>query len=237
LPSGHRGLSLLDITSGKVPNPLASTPYFGVHSLLPTTRDISLFTYHFCFCIYHGTDKMPQKSQSKRAKKLLNQLFEVQSYDFELTAPLCLETKFLLKNSRHCTVVEVTGAGLGYGAPKIPSTLIPRFILSQLEAQKLTRRRQPQIALTLLLDFVLSSLPAELSKANSSPTFFRWQCGESHRTYFIAAFITSNYGMSTGIYPIEALLRLRERHVPAALAALAEKDQDFGKLFTCHLIM
>ncbi len=172
---------------------------------------------------------MAPKTARKRASRLLKQLFELQKFDFELTGPFCVETKFLLRNSKYCLMLEVAAPyNFGLVAHGARSAL-PKFILSQLEAQKLITTSQHQIPLTRLLAFVLEWLPLRLTKAASVPTFFHWQSPLDHRTYFVFAFIDKPPpNMPPRAYTVENLLRLRGSPAPAALAALVERDPDLG---------
>lgn len=171
-----------------------------------------------------------RSSVRSRTKRLLKQLFELQVFDFELTGPFCLETKFLLRNSRHCSSIQITqDQDSDTSIPPVDCSVLPRFIGSQLEAQRLTASTTHQVPLTRLLDLILALIPSAVSRKDSCPTFFHWQCRRSHRTHFVFAFVAKDVAMPSGPYSVGELLRLRGGARPAALTAFARANPELGE--------
>ncbi len=194
--------------------------------LMFITFSSSIPSNHRAICL--SPNIMPGTTIRKRTNVLLAQLYELQRFDLEFPGPLCLQTKFLLKHSSYCTNVEIIG-GLDSAPAAHPGlTTLSDFFRSQLDAQKLTNRSEPQVTVTQLLDFILGAIPARLSKKAVSPAFFYWYCPRRHRTYFVFAFVDRNLDMSSrASYTIQELLSLRTRKAVPSLATIAEKRQEF----------
>src|SRR3569833_1296745 len=147
-----------------------------------------------CLAFRHPFTTTPvmssRSSVRSRTKRLLKQLIELQVFDYELTGPFCLETKFLLRNSRHSSSIQITqDQDSDTSIPPVDCSVLPRFIGSQLEAQRLTTSTTHQVPLTRLLDLILALIPSAVSRKDSCPTFIHWQCRRSHRTHFVFAFV------------------------------------------------
>lgn len=168
---------------------------------------------------------MPSESASKRAKKLVQQLFELQNYDMELSGPLCLAVKHSLRGySRHCRVVEVMAG------PETDTTIhadrdaVPKFISSQLEAQRLTSQgASSALLLSPLVNYILSCIPALLTRDNAIATLFYWQSLTTHRTVCIFAFVDDTATMPSQTYTVEELFRLRGQGIPMSLSDAPQK--------------
>ena len=170
------------------------------------------------------------KTKRRRTSRLLKQIYELQLHDIELTAPFCVEVKHLFKNNRHLTDVEIAGSPAPYRFGTVLREQLPNFIVSQLDGQGLTSETQPTVEVTDLLDFLLSLMPTRLTRDQSSATFFHWQCPRSHRTSFLVAYIDQPSGMSSAIYTVEQLLKMRDRGAGPALPGGAAKNPGHGNL-------
>lgn len=189
---------------------------------------------------------MPPSTVRKRAKKLLKELWELQTNDIPMTAATLLETKYLLQSSKRCARVEVISprflADLPASPVEITDDRIPNFIPTsqfvrcQLEDQKLTGSRshncqQDPVALPAvlaLLNRVCST--ASSSRKTSYPTQFRWHCSLTHRTHIIFAFV--DVKMRSRVYTIGELLNLRDSASSEVVAGMKYQDNELG---TVHL--
>lgn len=172
---------------------------------------------------------MPSTTSSKRAKNLVNRLFELQYYDFELTAPCCIAIRHCLKCSKQCKSFEVSAGPDTAFTIRADCNSVQKFILSQLEAQRLTNQNLSRfVSLSQLACFVLSCIPPRISKGETVPTLFHWQNRNTHRTSFIFAFVDICAAMSSRTYTIEDLLHMRGQGIAAAMPDAPQKGHDQG---------
>ncbi|KUI67279.1 hypothetical protein VM1G_03198 [Cytospora mali] len=183
---------------------------------------------------------MPPSTTRKRAKKLLNELWELQTNDVPMTAATLLETKYLLRGSKRCIRVEVISprflADIPISEVEITDDRIPKFIPTsqfvrcQLEDQKLTGSRshncqQDPVALPAVLALLNSVCSTAASaRSTSYPTQFRWHCSLTHRTHIIFAFV--NIRMRSRVYTIEELLKLKTSASSDVVAGMNYQDNE-----------
>lgn len=186
---------------------------------------------------------MPPSTSRKRAKKLLKELWDLQTNDVPMTASTLVETKYQLQSSKRCVRVEVISprflADLPASQIEITDDRIPQFIPTtqfircQLEDQKLTGSRshncqQDPVALPAvlaLLDRVCSTAASD--RIFSYPTQFRWHCSLTHRTHIIFAFV--DVKMKSKVYTIEELLTLRNSATSNVVATMNYQDNELGR--------
>lgn len=185
---------------------------------------------------------MPSSTTRKKAKKLLKELWELQTTDVPMTAATLLEAKYLLQNFKRCSRVEVISpkflADLPASQVEITDDRIPNFIPTsqfircQLEDQRLTGSRShncqqdPVVlpALLALLNRVCSNVSS--SRKTSYPTQFRWHCSLTHRTHIIFAFV--DIKMRSRVYTIGELLNLRNTASSDVAAGMNHQDNELG---------
>ncbi|EON96304.1 hypothetical protein UCRPA7_8249 [Phaeoacremonium minimum UCRPA7] len=156
---------------------------------------------------------MTPSATRKRIKKLVRELFELQRFDIPMTTATLVESKYLLRNVLTCEVDRHS---------------IPKFILCQLQDQRLTDTSSPRVALTAALSFIISSLPAHLVRGSCFPVLFSWQRSLTHRTHVVFAFV--DIPMASQIYTIEELLNLRSSYQSNGLASVANKDRELAEI-------
>lgn len=166
---------------------------------------------------------MPTSNTRKKARKLLKELWELQTEDVPMTASTLLKIKYLLGTTKRCNRIDVISPKFLADLPACPLEItdsrLPKFIPTshfvrcQLEDQKLTGSRshhcqQDPIALPAILSFLdLACSSKGTPRKSSHATQFRWHCSLTHRTHVIFAFI--DFKMKSRVYSIEELLNLR----------------------------
>lgn len=166
---------------------------------------------------------MPTSNTRKKARKLLKELWELQTEDVPMTASTLLKIKYLLGTTKRCNRIDVISPKFLADLPACPLEItdsrLPKFIPTshfvrcQLEDQKLTGSRshhcqQDPIALPSILSFLdLACSSKGTPRKSSHATQFRWHCSLTHRTHVIFAFI--DFKMKSRVYSIEELLNIR----------------------------
>ncbi|PFH57534.1 hypothetical protein XA68_14902 [Ophiocordyceps unilateralis] len=148
-------------------------------------------------------------TRSRRAKRILRCLSAAQHEDHVLsysTTPLIRYN--LLHDYHRCVQVSVE---LGGPADRlaVPFSFgaLPRFLQSQLEAQKIADGSRLLLRLAPLLTFVQAHLP-RFDRSRAFPTLFIWHSRENHRSYLFFAFVEIR--MVSKTYTARELLRLRK---------------------------
>lgn len=159
----------------------------------------------------------------KKTKKLLSQLLEAQDFDLVVTRFVWMEAKYLLRIGRRCAMVKIQTDPYFICSRTVDREIIPNFIISQLEAQKLANPDARQIPFTPILNFIAVRSPDD---GPAFPTSFQWQSRETHKTHFIFAYIDCR--MPSRSYSVQELLSLRGRDVASDLRALADQDEELG---------
>lgn len=172
---------------------------------------------------------MSHASLRRRTKRLLKTLKRLQKDNAPVTPYILIEAKFRFLLSGRCSCVRVAYEELADGRFDIPHNPLPNFILSQLEAQKLTDAISPRDSILPVLFFIDSSLSTDPSRQASFPTLFCWYCRPRHRTYYFFAHL--NLKMPSKSYTIDELLALRAEDSPVALRSLAKSSPVLGEYF------
>lgn len=166
---------------------------------------------------------MPTSNTRKKVRKLLKELWELQTEDVPMTPSTLVKIKYLLGSTTRCNRIDVISPKFLADLPSCPLEItdsrLPKFIPTshfvrcQLEDQKLTGSRshhcqQDPIVLPAILSFLDLVCSSKGSPRTSShATQFRWHCSLTHRTHVIFAFI--DFKMKSRVYSIEELLNLR----------------------------
>lgn len=182
---------------------------------------------------------MPTSNTRKKVRKLLKELWELQTEDVPMTASTLLKIKYLLGSTTRCNRIDVISPKFLADLPTCPLEItdsrLPKFIQTshfircQLEDQKLTGSRshhchQDPIALPAILSFLdLFCSSKGTPRKYSHATQFRWHCSLTHRTHVIFAFV--DFKMKSRVYSIEELLNLRASAAPDVLVSVSQGNQ------------
>lgn len=182
---------------------------------------------------------MPTSNTRKKARRLLKELWELQTEDVPMTASTLLKIKYLLGSTTRCNRIDVISPKFLADLPTCPLDItdsrLPKFIPTshfvrcQLEDQKLTGSRshhcqQDPIALPAILSFLdLVCSSKRTPRTSSHATQFRWHCSLTHRTHVIFAFI--DLKMKSRVYSIEELLNLRASASPDILVGVYQGNE------------
>ena len=175
---------------------------------------------------------MVNEPVSKRGQRLVKQLYELQLHDADLTAPVCISIKHYLRSSKYCRAIEIPpGPDTKLGI-ETSRNEVSKFILSQLEVQRLTSQGPSAvIVLSPVIKFILSCLPLQLANERTVPTLFYWQSFSSHRTFCIFAFVSNKATMPSSAYSAQELLGLRDLAVPMTLPDVPQKGASPGMAY------
>ena len=162
---------------------------------------------------------MKSPSDRRRARRLLKTLKDLQGEDGTITPPTLFAIKHLLQLHNRCRFVAVKIDSLVANSPlNSYRSLLPKFIVSQLEEQKLTDRCSETVPVPPIVAFVIQSLPSVSGRDSLHPTLFRWYYPPRHRTYYVFAHI--NHSMARRTYTLTELMGLRAN--PASQDFLAK---------------
>lgn len=102
--------------------------------------------------------------------------------------------------------------------------MLPVFLVSQLENQKLTEEGSPFVLVTTLVAFVSLHLETRHS-VSGHPTLFHWTSEDNRRLYSLFAVL--NIDMPAHRYTIDELMAIRgvPVPVPARMSALANNPE------------
>jgi hypothetical protein len=163
---------------------------------------------------------MKQPSLRKRARRLLQHLKNLQEEDCTITPSTIFAIKHLLQLNNRCKFIEVKIDSLAANYPfDSHRPLLPKFIVSQLEEQKLTDYGSERVPVPPVVAFVIQSLPSASGGDKLYPTLFRWYYAPRHRTYYVFAHI--NHNMARRTYTLTELMGLRTSQVPGEILAMA----------------
>lgn len=168
-------------------------------------------------------------SYKKARKRLYKHLRYSQQDDVPLTAPMVLAIKHHLRHHLKCKHVFV--AGVDHYALSLPRFhSYSSFLLSQLEAQKLTDPARRSTQLCAALCAAQAFLAREPIQGLAFPTLFSWFSKEVRRTYHLFAYLDTS--MAAHRYTSAELLELRDnarnRFASNAVAKIA-RNPDSGK--------
>lgn len=172
------------------------------------------------------------QGRRKIIRKLLVKLKHIQADDFPIPNPTILEIKFYLKTNRRCCTVFVRDTdALFYNLPLIPLELVPRFITSQLEAQKIADKHRQSVQLSTVLIVLSEYIVADPIRDDSVPTLFFWYDHCRRRTFYLFAYL--NHQMEPRTYSAAELLGLRRSQTTETchgVLAKLQADPEFGEL-------
>lgn len=172
---------------------------------------------------------MRQSSGRKRARRLLRRLKLLQEDDHEITSPTIFAMKYLLQLHNRCKSIEVKIDCCRENYPyPVDRFLLPKFIVSQLEEQRLTSRDSDTVQLPGLVGFVIQALPRAGGSSKVHPTLFRWHDPLRHRTYYVFAYIPLTMARRT--YTLTELMGFRPTQDPTAQVMAVSRNNDLGKL-------
>jgi hypothetical protein len=174
---------------------------------------------------------MRQPSFRKRARRLLKHLKDTQDTDSSITPPTIFAIKHLLQLNKSCKLIEVKIDSMAANCPfQSHRSLLPRFIVSQLEEQRLTERDGERVSVPPVVAFANRSLPSASGLDTLWPTLFRWYYPPRHRTYFVFAYI--NHSMARRTYTLTELLGLRANQASAEILAMTA-NPEMGRFSGC----
>lgn len=163
------------------------------------------------------------KDTRRRIKRLLGLLKELQAADHPITDATMVAVKYLLQSTSKCSLVETELFSGGQG-PLDFNCPLPRFIESQLQAQRLTGTDSSGVDIAPLLTVVLASLAQPFSTDNKAfPTVFRWYSALRHRYYYLFAYIQDD--MEHRTYNVDELMALRHGQVSSGVPILAANPE------------
>lgn len=152
---------------------------------------------------------------------------DLQGTDSTITPPTIFAIKHLLQLNKSCKLIEVKidsmAANCSFDSLR---SFLPRFIVSQLEEQKLTERDSERVRIPPIVAFAIQSLPSASGFDTLYPTLFRWYYPPRHRTYYVFAYI--KHSMARRTYTLTELLGLRANQASAEILAMAV-NPEMGK--------
>jgi len=148
------------------------------------------------------------QGRRRRLRRLFTKLKHNQADDVPIPNPTIFEIKFYLKTSRRCHRVFVADEGdPSQNVPIIISELIPNFISSQLDAQRIADQDRQSVQLSTVLVFLSRHFAINPIRYASSPTLFCWRDTDHRRTFCVFAYL--NCRMDSRTYSATELLSLR----------------------------
>jgi hypothetical protein len=136
--------------------------------------------------------------------------------------------KHTLRTSNRCShVIMASDQAMSYWG-EVDRRLVPRFILSQLELQRLTNNSLAPVSLSPLLAFLLDALLPPGSGIKGHPTKFTWYDRLAHKTLHVYANIVLE--MVSGKYTVKELFSIRGHPLPDMMSRLKAVDHDLGSL-------
>ncbi|KAH8163179.1 hypothetical protein CIB48_g5084 [Xylaria polymorpha] len=185
--------------------------------------------------IKYATPFSSPQGRRKIIRKLYTKLKHTQADDVPIPNPTVLEIKFYLKTNRRCRSIFVKNdTALSHHPPIISLEHIPRFITSQLEAQRIADIYRQSVQLSTVLAVLSEYLATDPIQTASVPTLFFWRDISQRRTFYLFAYL--NHSMEARTYSAAELLGLRRsqtsetsHNVLAKLKADPEFDEVVSK--------
>ena len=150
------------------------------------------------------------KLHKRIRKKLYRALKRAQADDVILSAPRIVEIRFYIKNdnrrAQRVTIANDFGPGDALVAPSFG--VLPKFILSQLQAQKIADLSRASNQLLAALALASKCLARNPLQQPTYPTCFTWYNRETHRTHCVFGYILCQ--MESRVYSAAELLELRD---------------------------
>lgn len=148
-----------------------------------------------------------------------------------MTPPTLFAIKHLLQLNKSCKFIEVKVDSIVANAPfETYRALLPKFVVSQLEEQRLTEKDSEKVPVPPVAAFVIQSLPSASGRDSLYPTLFRWYYPPLHRTYYLFAHI--NHSMARRTYTLTELMGLRANQASSKFMAMAG-NPEIGMFYTC----
>ncbi|KAK8039806.1 hypothetical protein PG993_008217 [Apiospora rasikravindrae] len=164
-------------------------------------------------------------------KKLYQRLRTNQVEDDCLTAFQFVEIKFYLKNHKRCHHIVIRNdLPLDYLACSLPDNL-PKFISSQLEAQRLIADdHRLSVQVWSVIHTISGCFSRDPSHTRSYPTLFYWRSPNKQRSYYLFAYLTR--AMTTRKYKASELLDLRDIRPCQDILDRVQKNPDVADIVT-----
>ncbi|KAK8134660.1 hypothetical protein PG984_006672 [Apiospora sp. TS-2023a] len=164
-------------------------------------------------------------------KRLYKRLRTNQEEDHCLTAYQFVEIKHYLKNHRRCRhIVIKNNLPLDYLACSLPDNL-PKFILSQLEAQRLiTDDCRLSVQVWSAIQIISGCFSRSSSHPRLYPTLFCWRSPNKQRSYYIFAHLTRP--MANRKYKASELLDLRDIRPSQDILDRVHQNPDVADIVT-----
>lgn len=119
--------------------------------------------------------------------------------------------------------------------PALPPAAHPsKFILSQLEAQKIANFSRPSNQVLAVLVVTSKFLAQDPLDPQSYPTLFTWYNPDNHRTYCLFAYLDCL--MDSRIYRASELLELRSSYSPDNVLDTIKSDSEIGEFIESHIL-
>ncbi|KAI2631728.1 hypothetical protein GGS21DRAFT_544427 [Xylaria nigripes] len=168
--------------------------------------------------------------QRRIIRKLYEKLKHFQADDVPIPNPTVLEIKFYLKTNRRCyTIFIEKNDNIPHFHPVVSIECIPRFIASQLEAQRIADQLGQSVQLSTVLGLLIGHLVIDPVRIASVPTLFFWHDTQRRRTFCIFAYLART--MESRTYSVAELLNLRRSRsseTSHGLPAKVKEDPEFG---------
>lgn len=160
-------------------------------------------------------------------KQLYRQLRIFQAEDVIITAPVMLQIKFELKYHGGCNQIFIDNPTPSDNKLHLEisiylNQLLPQFLLSQLEAQRIADGSRSSLQLGAALAVATSFLDSNPTESPTYPTLFCWSSSENHRNYYLFAFLVCN--MEARSYSAAELLKFNTSKCPQTLQGKLESD-------------
>lgn len=166
-----------------------------------------------------------------RAVRLLKRFEDQQHTDAPMAPSDLFALKYYLQHTKLCSLVQIKVDPREHGGPVFDCHFLPKFILSQFEAQKL-------IGTSLFPTWLLISIHKFLDPAGGNkdhyPTLFRWNLPGPSRTFYLFAYLMINMGHH--IYTIPELMELRHSKVKHTKIPKLISNPEIGKTPTAALV-
>lgn len=181
--------------------------------------------------IKYATPFSSPQGRRKIIRKLYTKLKHTQADDVPIPNPTVLEIKFYLKTNRRCRSIFVKNdTALSHHPPIISLEHIPRFITSQLEAQRIADIYRQSVQLSTVLAVLSEYLATDPIQTASVPTLFFWRDISQRRTFYLFAYL--NHSMEARTYSAAELLGLRRSQTSETshnVLAKLKADPEFGR--------
>ncbi|KAJ2980260.1 hypothetical protein NUW58_g6993 [Xylaria curta] len=172
------------------------------------------------------------QGRRKIIRKLYTKLKHTQADDVPIPNPTVLEIKFYLKTNRRCRTIFVDDNNTPlFDTPTVSLKHAPRFVTSQLEAQRIADQHRQSVQLSTILVVLSEYFAADPIQTASTPTLFFWRDTSQRRTFYLFAYLS--HSMEARTYSAAELLGLRHSQTSEtshSVLAKLKADPDFGEV-------